>query len=224
MPKVIFNYDPVSPFAYMAYVVLCRYRQLWNLDIELAPAFLGGVMKEAENRPPLTIPNKGRYMVHDMKLTNEYFGIDFSMPKDFPNAVKTINTVRFLRQLKDEASPEVLEAATMRFWECSFGPNKRGVNDLKDFPDILKNISGLSAEQINSIAQKSQSAENKERIIKEASTLVHQKKAFGHPWIEVTRDDGKRQNFWGSDRFELMAYYLGKKWEGPHPDVSKAKL
>jgi len=80
----------------MAYTILVRYRDLWNIKLDMIPVFLPGVIKEAENRPPMTIPNKGKYMIKDMRLTNEYIELDFSLPKGFPNAVKTINAVRFL--------------------------------------------------------------------------------------------------------------------------------
>ena len=66
-------YDPISPFvrscpehshvspidselqAYIAFVVLSRYTELWNIKtIDMQPVFLPGVMKEAKNSPPLT--------------------------------------------------------------------------------------------------------------------------------------------------------------------------
>lgn len=30
-------------------------------------------------------------------------------------------------------------------------------------------------------------------------------------------EQGEKHSFFGADRFELMAYFLGKKWEGPMP-------
>ncbi|KAH9467879.1 hypothetical protein Pst134EA_011497 [Puccinia striiformis f. sp. tritici] len=36
------SYDIVSPWSYFAYVVLKRYRPLWDFDLILNPVYLGG--------------------------------------------------------------------------------------------------------------------------------------------------------------------------------------
>lgn len=38
----------------------------------------------------------------------------------------------------------------------------------------------------------------------------------------AVNDAGESANFFGSDRYELMAFFLGKPYLGPHPE--KAKL
>lgn len=45
-----------------ARAVLKRYRQQWDMDLVLKPVFLGGVMNAAGNKPPITVPNKGKWM------------------------------------------------------------------------------------------------------------------------------------------------------------------
>ncbi|XP_076826683.1 glutathione S-transferase kappa 1-like isoform X2 [Brachyhypopomus gauderio] len=40
-------YDVVSPYSWLGFEVLCRYRSVWNIDLKLRPAFLGGVMNES---------------------------------------------------------------------------------------------------------------------------------------------------------------------------------
>lgn len=46
--------------AYIAFVVLSRYTELWNIkSIDMQPVFLPGVMKEAKNSPPLMSEARG---------------------------------------------------------------------------------------------------------------------------------------------------------------------
>ncbi|XP_074003242.1 glutathione S-transferase kappa 1 isoform X2 [Numenius arquata] len=38
-------YDVVSPYSWLGFEVLCRYQHIWNIDLRLRPAFLGGIMQ-----------------------------------------------------------------------------------------------------------------------------------------------------------------------------------
>lgn len=81
MTKVTLHYDIVSPWSFMAYTserlgpaasttlpdysadrirlllhaVLKRYKQLWDMQLELKPMFLGGVMQAAGNKPYVAV-------------------------------------------------------------------------------------------------------------------------------------------------------------------------
>ena len=45
------------------------------MDLKLRPFFLGGIMKESGNRPPMMVPNKGVYMNKDIARIASYFGV-----------------------------------------------------------------------------------------------------------------------------------------------------
>ncbi|KDN51063.1 hypothetical protein RSAG8_00692, partial [Rhizoctonia solani AG-8 WAC10335] len=64
-------YDIVSPYSYLAFESLTRYRELWNIDIELCPYFLGGIMVAANNRPPMSVKLKGEYLSQEVKRLGE---------------------------------------------------------------------------------------------------------------------------------------------------------
>lgn len=51
-------YDVISPFSYLCFEALCRYRRLWNMELALKPFFLGGIMRETGNMPPAMVINK----------------------------------------------------------------------------------------------------------------------------------------------------------------------
>ena len=84
MLKVEFFYDVVSPYSYLAFEVLLRYRPLWKIDLVLRPAFLGGVMKSVGNVPPATLPARAPYLARDLQRKSRYFDVAMGFPEDFP--------------------------------------------------------------------------------------------------------------------------------------------
>lgn len=61
--KIVLFYDCVSPWSYVAFHMLCAYREKWDVQVEWRPATLGYVMKFSDNKPPVTVPNKGAHMM-----------------------------------------------------------------------------------------------------------------------------------------------------------------
>ena len=56
--NVDFYFDTVSPYTWPAWEVMIRYRNIWNLNINYKPVFLGGLtsaasMRMFEGRTPL---------------------------------------------------------------------------------------------------------------------------------------------------------------------------
>lgn len=215
MAKLTLYYDVVSPWSYVAYELLKRYRAPWAVQLELKPAFLGGVMQASGNKPPLTVKNKGLWMNGvDLPFVARWAGITAKLPDKFP--VNTIACMRFLRVLQDKESPETLEAATDCFYRAIWSQSAQASEAIKaeNFGSILSSI--LAADRIKEYVELSQTPAYKDLVKNDAATLVDQG-AFGFPWIIAQRNDGKTMPFFGSDRFELIAYFLGLKWQGPFP-------
>lgn len=45
------------------------------MDLILRPFFLGGIMKETGNRPPMMVPSKALYMQKDLIRNSAYFDV-----------------------------------------------------------------------------------------------------------------------------------------------------
>ncbi|SCV68062.1 BQ2448_183 [Microbotryum intermedium] len=222
MPRIVLYYDCVSPWARNAYEVLKRYEPIWAVELVLKPRFLGGVMVASGNKPPLTVANKGKWMNgFDLPLASEYLQLPFEFPDNFP--VNTMAVARFLRQV-EEASPDRLRATTDIFFNAIWGATKVQPASASAKPETWRKLlpsSLFDDQELQELVKQSMGTENKDRVKAEAAALVGDG-AFGFPWIVAEREDGQTRPFFGSDRFEIMAFWLGKKWSGPCPAVEQA--
>ncbi|QRV72441.1 DSBA-like thioredoxin domain protein [Ceratobasidium sp. AG-Ba] len=215
-------YDVVSPFSYLAFEILVRYRDIWNIDLELCPFYLGGVMSASGNRPPMSVKRKGDFLVTDVGRLAGESGLTIKINwGGFPP--NTIQCARFLRAYKDEASPEELEKVTRHLFVEMFD---RETNPAS--PAFLRSLvpALVPEDKFSAIIARSQSQEIKDCLKTESAALVNEYGAFGFPWIIVRGADGATASFFGSDRFANMAWWLGDeyKWTGPHPNLHKSKL
>ncbi|XP_022366092.1 glutathione S-transferase kappa 1 isoform X6 [Enhydra lutris kenyoni] len=40
-------YDVLSPYSWLGFEVLCRYKNIWNISLQLRPSFIAGIMKDS---------------------------------------------------------------------------------------------------------------------------------------------------------------------------------
>ena len=83
--RVAFYYDCLSPFSYLAFSVLRRYRAFWNLDLVLRPIILGGVMAGTGNLPPAARQWSGstaKWSGEDLERNKAFFNVPLL---DFPS-------------------------------------------------------------------------------------------------------------------------------------------
>ncbi|GAA5860252.1 hypothetical protein JCM8547_003444 [Rhodosporidiobolus lusitaniae] len=223
MPTATLWFDVVSPWSFFALAVLKRYKQLWNLDVVLKPTFLGGVMVASGNQPPLNVKNKGAWMNGmDLPLASDFFRLPYTFPTKFP--LSTIHVMRFLRAVEEKyGQGEKLDQATDAFfaaiWQAT--PSLPAVEAIKpeNFAQIASSFLSSKSE-IEEIVKLSTSNDIKDKLKAESAQVV-ENGAFGFPWILLERDDGQKRHFFGSDRFEQMAFWLGKEWKGPCPSEGR---
>ena len=119
---VEFLYDVVSPTAYLAYKRLPAIAARTGATIQWTPVFLGGIMKGSGNRPPSTVPAKGKYMGRDLVRCAERYSIpiarhDITSYRPNPHfPVKTLIVQRAAIALLDAGG----EAALLPFLDTCF--------------------------------------------------------------------------------------------------------
>uniref|UniRef100_A0A672JSA1 Glutathione S-transferase kappa 4 n=1 Tax=Sinocyclocheilus grahami TaxID=75366 RepID=A0A672JSA1_SINGR len=172
-------YDVDSPYSWLAFEVLCRYRNVWNIDLKFKPAYLGVIYSS------------------DLKLLSEYFGVPMFQPSS----------------LSEKDSLNAMHFATVVAEKEKKGDTLEKVISIKIC---------LSANEVEEILTLSKSQPIKDKL-KSVTEEALEYKCFGLPFI-VCHVNGKAEVFFGSDRFELMAYFIGERWMGPHPNKSKATM
>ena len=60
---------------FFQFQALLKQKTVWNIDVNLRPAFLPGIAKAAGNSAPMLVPNKGKYMTQDLERNARYFGV-----------------------------------------------------------------------------------------------------------------------------------------------------
>lgn len=212
-------YDVVSPYSWLGFEVLCRYKNIWNVDIHLRPGFLGGIMQSSGNSPPALVPKKGVYMSKDIERISEFYQVPLRQPSDFFNVVLkkgSLSAMRFVTAVQ-MSNPEFLEEVSRELWLRIWSEDK----DITEPESILEAAkkAGMSEDLAKKLLSSITSPEVKNQL-KETTDKALAYGVFGMPSI-VAHINEKPELYFGSDRFELLAHRLGEKWLGPVPQKSR---
>ena len=207
MVKIELFYDIVSPFSYLAFEALQRYRARWDLDLVLRPAFLAGVLKATGNEPPATLPARAAYLMHDLRRNSRYFDVALGFPDDFP--ANTLNTMRLVSLVAD-TQPQHLTALSRALWRRHWGEGKEVSS-----PETLRACCSAVGVDTALVDRTGEQAV-KDRLKAHTDEAVA-RGAYGFPAL-LTTIDGEDQLFFGSDRINVMAFELKLPWHGPVPD------
>ena len=202
--RIEFFYDVVSPYSWLGFEVLMRYQKIWKVDIALKPMLLGGVMKGSGNQPPATLPAKAAYMQKDLQLATKFFQVPLVFPTEFPyNTLLAQRTLVYIGL----HHPNQLESASRALWTAYWSQGQ-----LLDEATLTKILGPLDFKAI-------QSEPVKQALLKNTQDAL-ESGAFGAPWFKCYKGD-QVHVFFGSDRFEAMAFVLGLPYHGPVPMATK---
>ncbi|XP_051576712.1 glutathione S-transferase kappa 1-like [Myxocyprinus asiaticus] len=218
-------YDVVSPYSWLGFEVLCRYRSVWNIDLKLKPAYLGGVMHASGNRPPGLVHNKFLYMTKDLRRLSEYFGVPLSPPANVVEAMfekGSLTAMRFVTAVaeKETNGDMMVEKVSRELWKRIWRTDQDITKDASLTEAGLK--AGLLPTEVEALLHLAKSQPIKDKL-KSVTQEAIDYNAFGFP-LTVCHVNGKAEPFFGSDRFELMAHCIGEKWVGPQPTKPIAKI
>ncbi|KAJ4286703.1 hypothetical protein N0V90_012955 [Kalmusia sp. IMI 367209] len=218
--------DCVSPFSYFALVHLEKNRlvlESHNVEIDIVPVFLGGIMEGSEalgNKPPWTLAAKAAYSTPDSARAKAYFGLpNVRTPSFFP--ILSLLPQRALVYVK-AAFPELYVQTFLDMFSAMWENNK----DVSK-PELLSAVLSKRFEekQIRDILEKATKPEYKQALNANTKTALEQG-AFGCPWFLVRNSKGEEEPFFGSDRFHYMWQFLGLPWRDVEllPPAEKAKI
>lgn len=245
--KIGYYFDITSPYQCLAWHVLMRYRTIWDLELVPKPVLLGGVMAQTGNKPPALVPAKARLLPRDLARNSGFFEVPMlPLPSNFFAMAKSMLQVqRMLVALlahhyhqnpspdhpalsvykSCEPLPELSQVrvsfdeicdiitALTRAVHCDarmrVGNNEVVINDEWLLRVLETPLPDLQTRQAVLAAAKAPAA--KAGLVEMTKEAVS-RNCFGVPFMTV----GKEAYF-GSDRFEQIAFMNGKVWHGPVP-------
>ena len=200
-------YDVISPWSYLAYETLHRYRHAWDLELVLRPAFLAGVLSATGNAPPISVPARAVYLLQDLARSSRYFEVPLQFPTGFPG--NTIAAMRLLTLVAEE-QPRHHEDLARALWRAYWSDDV----DIADVGNLKAACVGVGID--DALVDRAGDADNKARL-RGATEEAVARGAFGFPAMFVGNDDGGEDLYFGSDRLALLAFERGLPWHGPVP-------
>lgn len=208
-PKLTLFLDVVSPFAYMAFYVTKNSTTFKQCDVEYVPIFLGGLMKACNNRPPIEIKNKDRWIMIEKARWAKSFKIPMAekAPEPFPQltllAQRALCAVKLLR-------PEKLDACFAELYR-TFWVERQPISKPEVFGPAFQRVLGEA--ETKAILEKAGSTEAK-KLLSDNTDFAFNEGAFGLPWFIATNAKGEKEGFWGFDHLGQVVDHLGLERKG----------
>jgi len=204
-PTITLYLDTVSPFAYVAYYITRNDPVFSNCDVTYVPIFLGGVMKATNNRPPIEVKNKDKWIHLERVRWARLFSVPMneSISDDFPpltlSIMRALCALTLLYPDSHKKLCKLFDALFHAYWVEQQPTHKpevltRVLTDALGVQDTRKviDIAGKEGKQIL--------AKNTDQALADG--------AFGLPWFKCTNSEGKTESFWGVDHMGQVCMFL----------------
>ena len=201
MSEVLFFYDVVCPFAYLASMQIQAIADEAGVTLRWKPMLLGGLMRKVgtpERPMDHMAPSKAVLTAKDLDRQAELLGTHAHYPANHP--IRTVKAMRLLIATPEAKRPALSRALYEAYWHDNA--------DVAD-PTVLAPIAaahGIDIGVIDDPAVK--------QALFDATDEAHRYGAFGAPTIVV---DGTL--YWGADRLPLVRKALGLS---PHAPLQSA--
>ena len=189
-----FYFDFTSPYGYLAAERIEALAAKYQREVNWHAILLGFIFKQTGQVPPMQVPLKGEYVIHDMARSARYVGVELKFPAEFPKM--TIAAARGFYWLKDQ-DPALAKTFAKLVYRAYFVANLDVGNS-----EVIAEIANSAGIDRAAFASNVQSDAVKERFKNESDRAIA-RKVFGSPFFFV--DD---EPFWGADRMEQLEHWL----------------
>jgi 2-hydroxychromene-2-carboxylate isomerase len=184
--QIDFYFDLVSPYSYIASMLIDDVAHRVNAKVSWKPFLLGGVFKAVGTTdPPGLHPIKKPYLLKDLQRLSKHLKIPIKMPPDFP--VRTVLAMRTLCGFNADEIPQAANTLYKAYWV-----NNKDIAD----PDVVGSLVGREA------VERAGMQEIKDALFQSTEEAVRLG-AFGAPTFFV-----KDEMFFGHDRLPLLELHL----------------
>ena len=194
MQRVVFDFDIISPYAYLAFERLPSALEGLSHHVEYRPLLFAGLLKHWGNTAPVDVAPKRAWLFRQCAWIAEREAVVFRPPTPHP-----FNPLALLRLLVASAPADVLpnrravELAFRHVWARDGGdPNDPAA--LESLTDAISPVRDPASPEVK--------AELQARTAQAAEAGV-----FGVPSFRL--DDG--QLFWGTDSMAMLADAMAKR-------------
>lgn len=217
--KVNFYYDILSPYAWFGFEALCRYQNVWQLDLQLKPLNIKRIMSESGNIPPSTNEYKRDYMIsHDVRRISDMMSLPYN-PQSYSLSVLQRGSTACMKTLAacQILFPDHLEELSRQSWLGLYYKNI----DITASDNIRMFAEAARVPNVDELLLFSQGNEARSQFITNTQEALDSK-CFGVPWFTVVNPtSGQAEALFGHDRVEMLGWIIGADYHGQNPPHSQ---
>jgi 2-hydroxychromene-2-carboxylate isomerase len=193
MPSVLFSYDIVCPYAYLASTQIEALCARHDAALAFRPILLGGLLRTVGTPDPLaTMPAaKARMSRLDALRWADHYGVPLRWPEGHPR--RTVDAMRLLTAMPGPRRAALTRALYFAYWADG--------EDVADRAVLERHLGAPVAPLVDDPAHK--------QALRAATDSAAAEGLFGVPSFQVTADDGARWLFFGQDRLAFVDRVLG---------------
>lgn len=181
MPTIEFFFDVASPYSYLASTQVDAVGARAGVPVRWRPFLLGGVFKATSNQPPASTAARQPWLIRDLHLWAEQYGVPFVFPPFFP--INSLAPMRILASLPEDEVPAVAARLFRAHWAEERNPS--------DPAELVALVGEAMAAQAGSQEAKDRLRQNTEEAVARG--------AFGAPTLFVGDE-----MFFGNDRLHFV--------------------
>ena len=184
--QIDYFFDIVSPYSYIASMLIEDVARRGNAKVNWKPFLLGGVFNAVGTTvAPGIHPAKSPYLLKDLQRLSVHLKIPIKMPSDFP--ARTVFAMRTLCGFNSDETPQAAQTLFKAYWV-----NNKDITD----PEVVASLIGKDA------VERAGTQEIKDALFQSTDEAVR-RGAFGAPTFFV-----KDEMFFGHDRLPLLELHL----------------
>jgi len=192
VPHLDFWFDPISPYAFFAWLRIRDLAEAHDATLRLRPVLFAALLDHHGHRGPAEIPSKREATFKDILRYAAVHDIELQGPATHP--FSPVTALRLcLREVAGDRQPEVVDAIFRGGWS-------RGA-DLGDPAALARLLDGIGLDGEAWVARTRDPAVKRALIAQTEAALA--RGVFGVPTCDV---DGEL--FWGNDRLHYVALRL----------------
>lgn len=198
MKHLAFWFDPVSPFAYLAFERLPQVLEGLSVEVCYRPVLFAGLLKHWGQRGPAEIEPKRAWTFRHVHWIADAHGIAMQTPAEHPfNPLAQLRLLLACAPAGGTPNRRACEAVLRHIWVGG-----RDANDAERMAALTRELAPRVAPDDASIKQ----------ALKDATAEALGRGVFGVPTIEVDE-----RLFWGVDGLAMLRGYLNHEpwFDGP---------